>query len=283
MMSEYKLEAVGKTKRGVLSSLFQDFKWNYLVDSVLDGYMGEVFVDNQDNPHIAVLEAPDLKLIIVGGNPGHPSARKYLEGLVATKLIIFASEEWERLMREIHKGRLVLMPRYVLSSEKLDITHLNELKSRLPEGYFLKRMDLEITQRLANENSKFSSDHMIFFESPEDFIARGFGFCALYGDEVVCAVTTFAVCNRGIEIQISTRENHRGRGLATAVAAQMLIYSLENNLDPNWDAANKMSVGLAKKLGYVPKGTYSIYIFVRSRFKAVYGKILLKTLELLKK
>jgi len=280
---EFKLVAVGKTKRGVLSKLFQDFKWNYLADSVLDGYMGEAFVDNQDNPNIAVLEAPELKLIIIGGDPGHPSARKYLESLVATKLIIFTSEEWEGLMREIHKGRLVLIPRYVLSSEKLDITHLNELVSRLPEGYSLKRMDVEIAQRLANEESEFSSDHMIFFESLEDFVARGFGFCVLYGDEVVCAATTFAVCNRGIEIQISTRENHRRKGLATVAAAQLLIHSLENDLDPNWDAANKMSVGLAKKLGYVPKGTYSIYIFVRSRFKAVYGKVLLKTLELLKK
>jgi RimJ/RimL family protein N-acetyltransferase len=282
-MTELRIIPVEKIKRREISGLFQDYKWNYLADAVLDGYMGKAFVDNQDDPHIAVLEAPELKLHIVGGNPRHPSARKYLEGLTATKLFIFASEEWEKLMREIHKGRLVLMPRYIFNSEKLDIAHLNKLKSRLPEGYSLERMDLAIAQRLADENSEFSSDHMMNFDSPEDFIARGFGFCVLYGDEVVCAATTFTLCNQGIEIQINTRKNHRGRGLATAAAAQLLVYSLENNLDPSWDAANKMSVGLAKKLGYIPQGSYSIYIFVRSRFKAVFGKVLLKTLELLKR
>ena len=278
-MTEIEMKAVDTEKRRGLSDLFQGYKWNYLPDAILDGYMGEAFVDDQEHPQIAVLEAPKLKLSILGGNARHPSARTYIEELPAPRIVMFAAEGWEELVREIHRGRLIRLPRYAFTSEKLDLAHLYDLKSQLPDGYRLERMNINLAQKLASERSDFAADHMLNFDSPEHFIARGFGFCVLEGDEVVSLGTTFAVCDKGIEIQIDTRKNHRGRGLATVVAAQLLIHSLENNLDPNWDAANKASVGLAKKLGYTPQGTYSMYVLVKSRFKAAFGKAILKLQE----
>ena len=130
-----------------------------------------------------------------------------------------------------------------------------------------------------NEKSGIAEDHFGNFESLEDFIGRGFGYCILDEDEVVCLATTFLICDKGIEIQIDTRKSHRGKGLATVAAAQLMIHSMENNLDPNWDAANEVSAGLAKKLGYSPQGRYSIVFVAGSRMKAITAKVALKMYE----
>jgi RimJ/RimL family protein N-acetyltransferase len=278
-----KMEVIEKDKRQRLSKLFQDYKWNYLPDAILDGCMGRALADDQDQPRIALLEAQKIKLGIVGGDSEHPSAREYIEQLPIPKALIFASEDWEKLMQEIHASRLVRLPRYAFTSERLDIQHLRELAARSPDGYQLEQMDLDLARRLAAEKSEFAEDHMVNFDSPEDFVDRGFGFCLLDGDQIVSVATTFAICHRGVEIQINTREEHQGRGLATVVAANLMVHSLQNGLDPNWDAANEPSVGLARKLGYTPQGTYAIYVVVRSRLVAIIGRFGLRVKAFLKK
>jgi hypothetical protein len=167
----------------------------------------------------------------------------------------------EELVKQVHVGMLIRATRYAFTSEKLDVAFLRKLVTQIPEGYRLEQMDLKLAQQLSAERSGFTSDHMKNFESPQDFIERGFGYCVLYGSKIVCAATTFAVCKRGIEIQINTRKEHRYRGLAKATAAQLLIHSLEKGLDPNWDAENEISAGVALKLGYTAQGTYPIYTY----------------------
>jgi RimJ/RimL family protein N-acetyltransferase len=270
------MEVVEKDRRPRLSRLFEGYKWNYLPDAILDGYMGRALADNEDNPQVAVLEASNLKLGIVAGDASHPSAREYIERLPTPSGLIFASDGWEELVRKVHAGRLIYMPRYAFTSEKLDVEYLRRLGSQIPRDYRIEPVDLDLAQQLAGEKSEFASDHLLNFDSPEDFIERGFGFCILDGDEIVSVATTFAICNKGIEIQINTREEHQGKGLATEVAAHLLVYSLEHNLDPNWDAANERSVGLAKKLGYTPQGTYSIVLVVGSRALALLVRFGLK-------
>lgn len=275
--------AIDKDNRKKLSKLFQAYKWNYLPDAILEGTMGIALADDADEPHVAVLEAPNLNLSVVGGDAGHPSARPYLEQLPKLTALFFASEGWEELVHRVHAGRLIAMPRYAFTSEALDVEHLRELGSHVPDGYRLEQMNLDLAQRLGSEKSGFAADHMLNFCSPEDFIERGFGFCLLHGDEIASAATTFVVCHKGIEIQINTREKHRHRGLATVVAARLIVHSLQNNLDPNWDAANESSVGLATKLGYTPQGTYPTLFYTGSRVLATIAQAGLKAKAFLEK
>ena len=266
-----------------VSSFFQGYVWNYVPDAILEGTMGEVYVDNEDHPQIAVLAVPNLELNIISGDAKQPAVRKYLEELPAPKILILVCEGLEKTLRQIHPGRLIYLERYAFTSEKLDVRYLNDLKSELADGYRLQKIDLEMALQLAAEDSEFAAEHMINFDSPQDFIQRGFGYCILQEDEIVSAATTFVICKKGIEIQINTRKEHRGRGLATVVAAQLVIHCLQNNLDPNWDAANKPSVGLAKKLGYTPAGTYSMIVLARSRWRAVVGQAIFKIQGMLQK
>lgn len=278
-MTGLTLIPIEKHARGELSNLFRDYQWNYLADAILDGYIGEAYVDDEEHPSIAILEIPDLRLKLLGGGSKLPVAHQYIEQLPSGSGLIFGSPSWEELVYKYHRGRMVRIPRYAFTSENLDLEYLEDLKSLLSEDYRLVQLDLSLTQQLTDEESGFTSDHFLNFESPEDFIERGFGFCVLSGDEVVCLATTWLVCDAGIEIQIDTRKSHRGKGLATVAAAQIMIHSIENNLDPNWDAANEISAGLAKKLGYTPQGRYSIVFVVRSRMKAITAKVALKLYE----
>jgi hypothetical protein len=195
--------------------------------------------------------------------------------------LFFGSEGWEELVQSIHGGKLMEMPRYAFASEALDIEHLRTLGSRIPDGYRLAQMDLTLARRLAGEESRLAEDHMLLFHSPEDFVERGFGFCLLHGDQIASAATTFAICKKGIEIQINTRKEHQRKGLATVIAAHLIVHSLEKDLDPNWDAANESSVGLATKLGYTPQGTYPTIFYTGSRVLAAVARAGLKAKELL--
>lgn len=271
---------IGKGRREALYKLFEAYQWNYLAEAILEGTTGRVVADNAEDPHAAVLEAPNLQLGIVGGNAAHPSARRYLEQLPKQTALFFAAEGWEELVQSIHGGKLITLPRYAFTSEALDIEHLRKLSSQVPDGYRLEQMDLSLAQRLGEEKSGFAEDHMRLFDSPEDFIERGFGFCLLHGDQMASVATTFAICSKGIEIQINTRDEHRRRGLATVVATQLIVHSLENRQDPNWDAANESSVGLATKLGYTPQGTYPMAFYTGSRVLATVARAGLKVKQM---
>jgi GNAT superfamily N-acetyltransferase len=265
--------------RARLAPLFDGYKWNYLPQAILEGTLGRALADDNPEPKVAVLEAPRLRLSIPAGDPRHPLALAYLAGLRGPWALIFASPGWDEVASRCHPDKLVTMPRYAFSSKSLDAGHLRALGSRIPDGYRLERVSLDLARRLAAERSEFASDHLLSFASPEEFVERGFGFCLLAGDRLVSAATTFAVCSRGIEIQISTREKYQRKGLATVVAAHLLLHSLGLGLDPNWDAANQASVCLAQKLGYTPQGTYPLVLFAGSRLMAAVTRVGLKIKE----
>lgn len=250
--------------RQTLIPLFSQYRWNYLVDTILDGISGKAWGDNEVVPQIGVLEFPNIRLFVVGGDPAHPAGYDFLAGLSDYSSIVFANPGWDDVLKSIHKKRLVELDRYAFTSEKLDIEYLRGFASQVPDEYKLVRLDLPLVQKLAAQKSRFSEDHFFNFASLDDFVDRGFGFAILQGEDVISLATTFMVCTRGIEIQINTREAHQGKGLATLVTAQLLTYSLELGLDPNWDAANKTSVGLATKLGYTPQGTYTMYLITET-------------------
>lgn len=168
------MQEIERGKRKRLSGLFQDYNWNYLPDAVLDGYMGKAFADDEHNPRVAILEFPRLKLYVLGGDAGHPAAQKFIAQLSPIKALTFATDGWEELVRRVHAGKVIPLPRYAFTSENLNIERLRQFTSQIPDGYRLERMDLSLARQLAREKSEFASDHMLNFDSPEDFIARGF-------------------------------------------------------------------------------------------------------------
>lgn len=269
---------LNRNQRKTLTPLFQGQFAGYTAESILQGHIGRVLAD-QSPANFAVLELPHFNLCILGGNPEHPSVPEYLKGLSRFSMLFFGSEDFATVAHQVHPQKWVVMERYAFSSENLNIDRLRKFTTRLPAGFQVKRIDVELaTQLLEDKQNKFADHHGRNFDSPEDFVTRGFGYCVLADNEIACIASTFAVCDGGMEIQIDTKRKYRQKGLATVAAAHLIIHSLEQNIDPGWDAATKTSAKFAQKLGYTPQGTYPMYVFTGSKF-LVYLRAVMQRLK----
>ena len=63
----------------------------------------------------------------------------------------------------------------------------------------------------------------------------------MHGDEWVAGASSYSMYTGGIEIELDTKEEHRRKGLALAVAARLILECLDRGLYPCWDAANLQS------------------------------------------
>lgn len=260
------MEEVKQNQSHNLRPLFPEYKWNYIAEAILEGSMGKILVNDVENPSVVVLSLPQHKLHILGGDARHPAAREFLAELPGFSTLFFGMPEWVNLLDQVHNGKVIVLKRYAFSSESLDLEKLKRLRSQLSANFHIERINLQVAQRIAADKSDLTDGQLFGFASPQDFIERGFGYCALENEKIVCIASTGAVCAKGIEVQINTHKKYRGRGLASATGAALITECLENGLDPNWDAATEISAGLAQKLGYMPRGEYNSYIYTGSRF-----------------
>ncbi|TAK11480.1 MAG: GNAT family N-acetyltransferase [Anaerolineae bacterium] len=249
-----------------LTKFFPDSPSNFLATSILEGHMGQVLADDAQRPNVVVLTLPNIKYNILGGDAGHPAAREYLEKLPRLSPLFFGAPGWKELFISVHANKLVVRKRYAFSSQSLDPAHLRLLRAKLAPEFTTRRIDLPLAQQIAAHKEEITKEQLFGFKSAEDFMQRGIGYAAFDGNRMVCIAAAGSACSKGIEIQINTNSKYQGRGLASAVGAELILWCLENGIDPNWDAATEISAGLARKLGYTSLGAYDAYHYVGSKF-----------------
>ena len=93
----------------------------------------------------------------------------------------------------------------------------------------------------------------------EQYRQYGLGVVILKDDEIVSSCSSYSGFEKGIEIEVDTREDYRRKGLACVCAARLILECLDRGWFPSWDAQNKMSVGLSEKLGYHFDKEYTAY------------------------
>jgi RimJ/RimL family protein N-acetyltransferase len=97
------------------------------------------------------------------------------------------------------------------------------------------------------------------FRSHKEFMTRGVGLGILNQGIFVSGASSAAVGGGKLEIEIQTHRQFRRQGLARAAAAALILYCLEHELEPCWDAANEPSAALARQLGFHSIGKYEAY------------------------
>lgn len=249
-----------RSERGVLASMFDKKRAGFLVDTVLEGHAGTAMVDDKKAPNVAMLSYADV--VVFHGDAEHPKARALAELLPEERAVLPSSEAWHSLLAEVWGQRYVPIERFAFTHEQLDEAHLRDLASAVPEGYTIHPIDLATATTIATDPDLISPDHVRNFGTPQDFMDRGFGFCATKDGAIVAGASTYAVCSKGIEIQVNTQEAHRGRGLATVLSARLILEAWKRGLTAPWDAANEASAALAVKLGYTPAGTWIAWLLI---------------------
>ncbi len=230
-----------------------------VIRSCLQGTMGELYADDDEQPTCAQARLSDFSFL--SGDALNICASELVKNITPGKTwyLVPENERWAELIEAAFCGKCERFMRYAIKKEPgvFDVEKLRGFTKKLPDGYELRMIDRELYYK-ALEN-KWSEELVSNLKDYEDFAAHAVGAVALYDGELAAGASTFSYYNEGIEIEVDTNEKHRRKGLATACAAVLILKTLEKGLYPSWDAATRISVALAEKLGYHFSHEYVTY------------------------
>ena len=226
-----------------VEQLFGDWVLPELKDR--DGLTIRIFVTDPDEPRAAMLFDDDDGEYFAG----EPN-KELVQNKQAKEVALIAKEEaWEPLIKECYPEAAWFNRYAIHRCRDFDREKLQSFVDALPEGYEIKRIDSEIYDLCKNVDDESLEDLTGDFDTKEEFLAKGRGFVVLKDGRVVAgASSAYCYCD-GIEVEIDTEKAERRRGLASAVGAKLILSCLDDGLEPRWDAANRISVHLAEKLG----------------------------------
>lgn len=238
----------------LLAPLLRDLWLPPIMRSVVDGDFGMVCVDDPAAPTVASLALSDIVMFL--GDPASSSAPYFLETTPPPFYLMPSSDGWWRRVLERNPDCARKQKRTLFSERSLEKGRLDELAGRHPADVEVRRFDRDGVLEAAA--SSWSVSFVENFESVEDYLERGIGFGVFQREHLVAGASSFTMSGGRCEIQVDTHPRFRRRGLATLASSHLLLYCLENALQPHWDAANAASCALAAKLGFSPAGGYEM-------------------------
>ena len=241
-------------KRNVLDTIFADYPYlRGFVPAVLAGGMGDAFADDMDNPKVGCLHLS--RFYLLAGEADSDAAIEMVGEIPRESVLVGANANWEGRIRQVWGDNLDSWTRVAFGPGRWDRARLQTFARDLPAGYVIK----PVTDAEVEGFAKLADWLISNYPTHNAFLAQGFGFAIEYAGKVVAGCGSFAVGGGKIDCGIATLPNFRRRGLATAVAAAMILHCLEHDIDPCWDAANEISAGLAEKLGFTNPTPYNAY------------------------
>ena len=189
----------------------------------------------------------DALFVYLDGEP-EPESVARVDSHFRVRPLVCLTGEWEERIRARYPDaaeyrRTMMKPAYRFTTPE---------KTEIPEGYRLTGMD-----EAAFEQHPFS--HGMNYACFTAFQAEGSGAVIYHGGEIVAAASSFLSLSGEVEMDISTKETHRGKKLATACAARMLRDCMKRGITVHWDAQNDVSRHLAVKFGFEIEEAYSVY------------------------
>ena len=221
------------------------------VISCLEKVMGKIYVTDPESPKSAMAVIGDFAFVA-----GEPDLELVKGKPDRWMLVVPENAAWEELIEE-HLSAYKRI-RYAIRKEtEFDREKLEALADSLPAEYSIRRID-ETLYDMCRADEMFR-DAVGVFESKEQFLSLGRGFAVLKEGRIVSAASSYSRYRGGIDIETDTVKEERHKGLASAVCARLILSCLDEGLYPAWDAASRMSVRLAEKLGYEYSGEYVCY------------------------
>lgn len=239
----------------VRSTIFSSWD-ETIIWSCLQGIMGEIHTNAQQDAAVAILG----DFAFYAGIPDEELIRFKPETCKQNFIIMVPQNEaWAQLIETCYGEKAKKVTRYAIKKEPdvFDREKLFAAFSNMPDGYELKMLEEE-EYHLCRANG-WANDLVSQYKDYEIYRKIGLGVVALKDGELVAGASSYSTYDKGIEIEIDTREDHRRKGLAYACGAKLILECLERGLYPSWDAQNTWSVALAEKLGYHFSHEYTAY------------------------
>lgn len=230
-----------------------------LVQAPLQGLHGSVWVDDVQQPHVALLCCGDL--LYPAGDVRHPAMGAFLDEmrplLKPGRLLIPPDAAWQAALQPILPQSARAITRYALRTGRWKAAALEGL-AQVPEGYALQPLQGGWVAQA--RQADWCQDWVSQYPTDEDYAQRGLGWCVLHDGRLAAGASSYVSCPGYLEIQVDTHPDERGRGLATAASAALILDCLRQGIHPGWDAANLTSRHIAHKLGYVDAGSYLAWL-----------------------
>lgn len=227
-----------------------------LIWSALEGKMGCIWALSE-NPKSALCENADF--LFLAGSADEPETRLLLECWRQEKgrfeILVPREKECGAVIESVFPNTET-EKRYAFhkGGEHFDRDALRNMLKAVSEDVTIVSFDRTLYHQALQ--AEWSRDFVSQFRDADDYLARGLGFAAMCDGELVGGASSYTVYSGGIEIQVETRRDWQRRGIASACCAALILACLDRGMYASWDAANTVSVALAKKLGYCEAGEY---------------------------
>lgn len=229
-----------------------------LIWSCLQGIMGQVVVDDEDDPKSALAKIGSYASF--GFLAGRPTAALIESCRGQDMILVPQNQAWSQLIEANYADIARPFNRYATRKDTVfDRERLEGFAASLPAGFALKAIDEDLYQRCLQES--WSRDLVANYADFKDFKKLGLGYLVLRDNQPVSGASSYSTYKDGIEIEVDTHPNFRQKGLAQAVSARLILACLDQGRYPSWDAHNKASLALAEKLGYTLSHAYPAYEF----------------------
>lgn len=249
---------------------------NLEIRSVVLGFNpGWVFVDNIEEPKTAMVWSRGIEGFYFIGDENNKnfnnSINEYIDKAISPRakelgLSFFefsgTSLEWENTLERVFANHNIdKSKQFVYRYRNLQAKTLNEVS--IDSDYSVKSVNRELLDSNLENLDFIKSIILEWWDSEEDFLKNGVGFCILHGQKVVSSCVTSFTSNDSMESHIVTVEDYRKRGLAKKAVSEFLKYCQDNDYEPYWDCMEKNagSRALAESLGYEKAFEYSLYEF----------------------
>lgn len=203
--------------------LFEEYTHNIpVIYSSLEGqYEGVLYVDNEEEPQVAILFTP-FAFHYVAGNANRSDVidvvedmifKQYLHKTEQNEAIVFApNQKWHEILDEVFK-------RYNGIKDKRMIFRLN--KEKFNEQQEQKKVNSNIVNRICFEKENASQ--------------KEYPVSRIYIDQKSVSFCSGFMLGKGhAEINVGTEEEYRGKGYAKEAAFKLINELLNNGVEPDW-------------------------------------------------
>jgi len=237
-----------------------------LPHAICDGFNpGRVFVDQRENPQVALLWSP-VGYYFLAGDPAQVGDLMDIHRTL-TDIFVPASQvtgETGFIVIPSHLGwnehRAVLLPgrevieiyRRPFAFDPAQFAAQANWRERIPQGFRIQALDAALAEQVGVLSSWASMDA---------FLQNGLGFVLLDGDEIASACHSVFASRTHHEIDVHTAEKYQRRGFALLVASAFIEACLARGQQPNWECfwENDASTALAGKLGFSAEPDYPVW------------------------
>ncbi len=164
--------------------------------------------------------------------------------------LVCSSEEWENFIQLKNPDAETYVRYEMKPANHFVFPHLGEP----PAGFEIRKFGQK-----EFEEKPFA--HGQNYKSAEDFAANGAGVVIYHDGKIVSSASSFISFENEVELDFSTLEDYRRKGLANHCISEMLKNCENRGLMVHWDAQTELSRDIAFKFGFELNQSYTVYIY----------------------